>query len=251
MSQATAQFAMWLEREHPDIYEVLYAQAHQASTLSGLGDDGLISIDFSPDDISLTSEASDAINYSDFLNSFEAPIQTLSFERSGSQQTISQADTPISAPNVITQPSSGSSGGILSALSSVGNWIVSPQGLTSLANVGTAVLKVQQAQATAQLQQAVIQANAQRAVQNKNPLPITYMTDDTGHLVPVYDMSVGTYMPPQLEQAIQQGSARPVTLPDGSTGYTIDSPTLTSLFGSSIPWWFWLVGGALILAIAM
>jgi hypothetical protein len=238
---AADQFAQWLGTVHPDIYAQLYAHAKSLGvgtrTLSGFGDDSTDPI--SADEVTVTADAPvDASSYSP-----DAPIQDIGVDTSSIDTSV------ISAPNVVTSPDSGSSGGVLSALSSVGSWLVSPQGLTSLAQVGTAVLKVQQAQTVANAQLAVIQANAQRAAAGQSPVPISYVTDSTGHLVPVYETGSAA-VSPTLETAIAQGRATAVTLPDGSTGYTLDQPTLNSLLGVSVPWYVWAAGALLLVLLA-
>lgn len=235
---APQEFAAWLGKEHPDVYAQLYAHAKSQGVgsrrLSGFGQD-----DGSADPIS-----SDVVTVS-----ADVPVDTSStYDPSAPIQDIGVDTSVISAPNVVTSPDSGSSGGVLSALADVGSWLVSPQGLTSLAQVGTAVLKVQQSQQVAQAQMAVIQANAQRAAAGKSPLPITYTTDATGHVVPVYETGSAA-VSPQLEAAINAGQARAITLPDGSTGYTLDQPTLNSLLGVSIPWYVWALAGGILLAL--
>lgn len=209
------QFAQWLEKEHPDIYEVLYAQAlnSQRSSLGALGDDGdgLTDITFDSGDVTVDSEVSPAVS-------------------------------------IDTSATDGGFGsGLLSAASSIGSWLVSPQGLNSIAAVGTTVLRVQEAQQIADMKMAVINSNAARAAAGKPVVPITYAQNDQGQTVPVYDGSTLQMMPPELEAAIQQGRAHPVTLADGSTGYAIDNPTLSSLLGVSIPWYAWVFGAGILL----
>lgn len=210
-----AQFAQWLQNEHPDIYARLYAMRVN-QRLSGLGDDG----DFTDPGLQdVSTNAVDAVNVVD-------------------------------SPDLASSDSGGIGTGILSSLESVGQWLISPQGLTAIATVGTTVLKVQQAQQTAQMQQAVIQANAQRAATGQPTVPITYATNAQGAVVPVYDTSTLQMMPPDLETAVQQGRAHEVTLPNGSIGYEVDQPTLTSLLNSTgIPWYGWLVAVGLLLAL--
>lgn len=237
MTTAADEFAQWLAKEHADIYGTLYAHAKQLGVgtrrLSGFGDD----------------TSGDPISTDEVTVSADMPVDTTStYDPSAPIQDIGVDTSVISAPNVVTQPDSGSSGGVLSALSDVGSWLVSPQGLTSLAQVGTAVLKVQQSQAVAQAQMAVINANAQRAAAHQSPLPITYVTDASGHVQPVYETGSAA-VSPQLETAISAGRARAITLPDGSLGYTLDQPTLNSMLGVSIPWYVWALAGGILLAL--
>lgn len=219
MSEATQQFAAWLQDQHPEVYAALYplAIAHlpRRATLRGFGDD-TSSYDFS---------------------SFSEP-------------TLSDIGTSVSpdvmsAPNVsafTSDTSSSWASGLLNAAESVGSWITSPQGLTALTNVGTAIIKTQQTQAIASTQLAVIQAQAARAAAGLPPAPIGY----TPRGQPVYNASAG--LPYPLEQAVNNGQVQPVQLPDGSVGYTLTPPLLQSVLGTGIPAWAWLVGaGALVL----
>jgi hypothetical protein len=233
---AAGEFAQWLNQEHPDVYAQLYALARTQGignrTLRGLGDDTGIS----SDEVTVSSDApvDTSVAYDP-----SAPIQDIS---TFDPNTLS-TDSPIDSPAGVS-----SGGGFLDALSSVGDWLVSPGGLNSIAAVGTAVLKVQQSQAVAQAQLAVINANAARAAAGKSPIPITYVTDSTGHVVPVYNTGTMQLMPPQLEAAVAAGQMRQVTLSDGSLGYAMDTSTLNSVLGSSVPLWVWLLGGGLLLA---
>lgn len=215
-----AQFALWLEQTHPDIYEVLHAHVVQ-HRLSGLGDDS--------GDTTTFDEAGS-----------EPPLQDVGI----SDVSLSDA---ISAPNVVTDPGSGTASGILSDLENVGSWLISPAGLTTMANTAGAVLKAQQTAQVAQLQQAVIAQNAAKAAAGQPVVPITYATNTAGQTVPVYDTATMQLMPTELETAIQQGRAHSISLPDGSTGYAIDPQTLQSLF-SQLPWYVWLLIAGLFLA---
>lgn len=227
-----AQFAAWLDKEHPDIFEVMYAH-HIQRRFSGLGDD------LPEVDVTATTDNS------------TTPLTTVD----ESTLTDTAVDIPVDNVNIATDSAadttSGWGSGVLSALSSVGNYLVSPQGLTTLAQVGTAVLKTQQAQATANMQMAIINANAQRAATGQSPIPITYAQNAQGATVPVYDTSTMQQMPVQLEQAIAEGRAHPVTLPDGSTGYAMDNPTLSTLLGNQLPWYVWAgIAAVVLLAVA-
>lgn len=248
-SLAAIEYAQWLEKEHPDIFEVLYSQARNNgignNKLGVLGDDGITDIQFDPGDIELSPGTSAAIDFASYDP--EPVLQNIPI-------SFAPTDSPVSVTNVATGQGSTSGGfgsGLLSALSSVGNWLTSPSGLSSIATIGTTVLKMQETQQAANLKMAVINGNASRAAAGKSVVPITYMTNEQGQTVPVYDTGTMQLMPPELEAAIQQGRAHQVTLADGSVGYAIDNPTLSSLLGvSQIPWYVW-AAGASILALAL
>jgi hypothetical protein len=137
MSTTADEFAQWLAKEHADIYGQLYALARDRGVgnlrFGSLGDD------ISPDTVTVSADAPPA----DTSYSPAAPIQDVgTFD-----------PNMLSTPTVDASPSGTTSGGgFLDALSSVGQWLVSPQGLTSIAQVGTAVLKVQQSNENARVQ---------------------------------------------------------------------------------------------------
>jgi hypothetical protein len=233
---AANEFAQWLAQEHPDIYAHLFTLARQQGVgnrpFAGFGDDS------APlDEVTVSTDA--------------APVDTsVAYDPSAPIQDISTFDpNTLSTPSPIESPTGTSSGGgFLDALSSVGDWLISPAGIGSIAAVGTAVLKIQVAKDVANTQMAVINANAQRASQGKSPIPITYVTDASGHVVPVYNTGTMQLMPPQLENAVAAGQMRQVRLSDGSLGYAMDTSTLNSVLGSSVPLWVWLLGGGILLA---
>lgn len=242
--QAGEQFAQWLEQEHPDVYAVVYAQAVR-SGLSGYGDVD----DFTPTLTDISFDASDVSELSSVESSVDSGWAN-ALDSIGSSSA--PASSPVSAPNVVTRPQSGTSGGVMSAISSIGSWLASPQGLNSVVNLGTAIVKTQGTIESGKVQMAVIQAQAQRAAAGLPPAPITYTLDANGNRVPVYDTGTNGYMPPDLESAIASGRAHAVTLPDGSVGYVMDGSTLNSVLNfSSIPLWAWLLlGGVVIYAVA-
>lgn len=242
MSTARAQLAMWIEQEHPELFQALYAAAHAAGTqsrgavLKGFGDDGT-------DDESWFNPAT------------------------GSDPTlvpITLDTNTISAPNITMDvtPDSGSAissawGGITNAAESVGNWLVSPSGVNAVAQVGTAYFKTQGAIAQQQTQAQILQAQIQAAQQGQSPYPVTYVTNAAGQRVPVYvtqsptGLLPGSYgnaapqVPAGLQVAIANGSAQPITLADGSVGYTITSSILSTLTSNPL---LWLLAAGVLLA---
>lgn len=221
-----AEFAQWLEATHPDVFEAMYplAREHVLKGLSGLGD------------VALT----------DVTSSLDAALDNISFSAGtdiNAALALQDFGETLSTPTVPVSPSgTSSSGGVLSALSSVGSWLTSGGGLNALANLGTQVLKTQATADQAKVQMAVIQAQAARVQAGQSPAPIAYVNGQ-----PVYTTGGGQYIPAALEQAIQNGTAHPVTLADGTTGYTLDHSTLSSVLSTGVPWWIWLIGGGFLL----
>lgn len=227
------EFAQWLEETHPEVFEALYAVARSRarSPLSGLAD-----VDLSDVTSSLDS-ALDQISFSAGTDiDAGLALQNLDFGIGETTPTVTQSPAGVS-----------SSSGVLNSLSSVGQWLTSASGLNAIANIGTAVLKTAGAVDVAHAQMAVIQAQAARANAGMSPAPISYTRDAQGNLIPVYNTGTSQYVPTQLEQAIQQGRAHAVTLPDGSIGYTMDSALTSSLLSTGLPWWMWLIGGGIVL----
>lgn len=253
MSSAQAQLAMWIEQEHPALFADLYAAAvrgginTQRKTLKGFGDDSGFAL---PD----LSSYDSSFNASDLSPDFsDVPLQTVSLDM----------DT-ISAPSIGTDPSS-SGGGLLStiggslanAAESVGSYLTSAQGVNTLANLGTAYFKTQGAIAQQQTQAQILQAQIVAAQNGQSPYPVTYMTGTNGQAVPVYvtqpstGIAPGSYgnaatqLPEGLQQAIANGTAQEVTLPDGSIGYTITPSILSTLTSNPL---LWLLAAGIVLA---
>ena len=232
--QASAAFAQWLESTHPELYEALFAHAVSRG-LRGFGDD--------PSDLGL--------DFSD--PAAQAALQDMPVDTGNLDYVTASAygDAVDALPGDLTSSISNnpisSSQGVTGSTSSVGNWLTSPQGLTAMANVGAATLNTLATAQMAKTQMAVIQAQAQRAIQGQSPVPVSYITNAQGQHVPVY---VGQQIPTSISAASGNGTARPVTLPNGTTGYTLSSPALTSLFGGSNLIWVLLLAAGLLVAVA-
>jgi hypothetical protein len=255
MSQASQDFAVWLETVHPDIYTQLYSQAIQqgahAHRLGALGDDDSSDLDVSDDSSSydwssfssptLTDPLTgDSIDTSiDSSTSTDLTLQPLSFDAS-----------TLTAPNVTIDASGTTGDSLTGAATSVGNWLTSAQGLTAVANLTTATANAVSTVQQGKVQMAVIQAQAARAASGASPLPITYAYNSAGQLVPVYQPVSGSLIPPNVSAAIGNGTAQPVTLADGSTGYTLSSSLLQSLFGAGDSTWI-LLGAAVVLMLLL
>lgn len=234
---ASQELAQWLGETHPQLYDALFAHAlrNGARALSGLGDvgDDFGLSDFTPQlqDVSIDQDNLDYVDASsmgdiaDALPLFDDPV--------GGTQSV-----PVS-----------SQGSVTSSTQSVGQYLTSGPGLTAIANLGTAVLNAVATTQVAKAQMAVVQAQAQRAQNGQSPLPITYVEGPNGQVIPVYNTGNGTeILPSALQGAINGGYSQPVNLPGGGVGYTLNSNTLSSLFGSNS---IWLVLGAMALGLVL
>lgn len=140
--------------------------------------------------------------------------------------------------------------GIANAAESVGTYLTSSQGLSTLASLGTTYLNLQSSQANSQAQQAVLAQQIIRAQTGVAPAPIAYQNGQPVYNTGAYDGGIASNnLPPALQAAILNGSAQPVQLPDGTIGYELSNPnTLSSVLGSgSIPPWLWIALGGLVL----
>jgi hypothetical protein len=284
MQSAAQQLSQWIEQTHPDFFDYLYsyvqrsglANVSRKARLRGFGDDDF---DFSVPDISdvmsnvtvdpidlSSSIASQSIGAPDTVTSQYTPstvdIPVLS---SSDLQSISPMNTVIGPQDSgsldVSTDNSGSGllqslgSGIASAASSVGSFLTSSQGLTTVANLAKAYFQLQTSQVAAQMQTQVLNSQLSRAAQGQAPNPITYVTGANGQLIPVYNTSalagVGVYpsnMPVALQSAISSGQSQLVTLPNGSTGYTIPQSIFGALgmstsLSSLLPWILLIVGG--------
>lgn len=174
--------AYWLFRVHPNLFAALQGPANQyragrklarLGRLHALGDDSTVS----SSDIGTTTTfdsggiSSDLISLPDpALTDVSVAVPDISTDVGAA---ISAANTPVSTPV------SSSGGGVTGALSSVGSFLASATGLTSLTNLATAYYKANTPQA------ATIGTQVGRVQAGIAPAPITYGYNAQGQLVPV------------------------------------------------------------------
>lgn len=265
MSTAGAQFAQWLGEVHPGLYDTLHSYVAQRlnavragrATLRGFGDDSdgiTTTFDDSGDSFTDGSDSSIVSSYTPLT----VDIPTLSasdLSDPGFSTSFPSVDTTSLAT---TSDSSGSSfldslsSGIQSAASGVANFLTSTDGLTAVAKLATAYFQVQNTKANAQLQTAVLQAQATRAATGQSPYPISYITGANGQIIPVYSAEYGSIagLPVALQNAIATGQAQYVSS-DGVSGYTVPANVASSLnsnvnLTSLLPWIALLVGGLIL-----
>jgi hypothetical protein len=271
MSTAAQQLAQWIEATHPELFQTLFAyvqtvqaaQRLRQSRLRGFGDDDDLTY-FVPDypDTSAGYSAPAAPSF-DIPTVNVADLQSVGLPGATDVTVSSPISTPLDS-NTLDVSTDNSGGGLLqsigsgiaSAASSVGNYLTSAQGLNTVAKLATAYFQVQNTQAQAQLQTQVLQAQLQRAAAGQSPAPLTYAVASNGALIPVYTTSplasMGVYpanMPPSLQTAIAGGQSQLVTLPDGTTGYTVPPNVVSTLNASLSEWlpYLLLIGGGLLL----
>ena len=169
--------AYWLYRVHPSLFASLLRSARQGPKLNrfgALGDDATIS----SSDIGTTTTfdsggiSPDLITMADpALTDISVAVPDISADVGGAISAASPVSTPVS--------SSSSSGGIGGALASVGGFLASATGLTSLTNLATAYYKSNTPQAS------TIATQVARVTNGATPAPITYGYNAQGQLVPV------------------------------------------------------------------
>lgn len=130
---------------------------------------------------------------------------------------------------------------ISGAASSVGDWLASGQGMSSLTNLANTYLQDQTAQ-------SVVQTQLSRAQQGLPPAPISYTTSSSGAVVPVYTASS---IPSSIAPYV---TGSPVNLGSGGTGVPISGQALGLLSGAGglsqyLPYILLLGGAGLLVAL--
>ena len=108
-----------------------------------------------------------------------------STDASGTNFLSSVGNALTSAGSTVGSVLSSAGTGVLSAIGAVGSFIGSSQGAAALTNLTKAYYGAQTANATAQAQQAVTQAQIARLQAGQVAAPITYTTNAAGQVVPV------------------------------------------------------------------
>lgn len=217
--------AAWLAGHHPDLFLTVLKQAQVAQTaqkvkLGGLGD-GLPSSDVTPGLQEITFDSSALVPAKFVTDATDTGSSWLS--NLGSALTSSGSS--------IGSTLLGAGSSVLGALGSVGSYLTSPVGLNNLTGLAKTYFTLQGQTSNAQTQQAVLQAQTQRAMAGQTAAPITYQRDAYGNMVPVY----ATQTP--------QGS---VYQPLSRQGISNLAPSSISVFLSQYGLWLGLGGLALL-----
>lgn len=184
--------AYWLYKVHPELYARLVPLATRAR-----GRLGTLSDDFLPG-ISTFDPSSSIDTFSiDSFQPLPSDAATFTFDpTSNPLATITPDIASIGTPDLTNitvdtsgfttpafQPEPDPTGSIWdsigSGLQSVGSWLTSSQGLSSLSSIANTVLK---ANAPAQ---ATVNTQVQRVAAGSNPAPLTYGVNASGQVVPI------------------------------------------------------------------
>jgi len=179
--------AVWLAGQHPELFRAVAQKASRTRRFTHMG--------ALADDL---TEFVPTVEPMPVSFDFQPPIQEISFDSS------SLAVPDFSYQSEATPLDMGSSGGgffssvgsaLSSAVSGVGNFLTSQQGLSSLTNLASTYFKAQAQTQTAQTQMAVLQAQTARVANGQTAAPITYTRNPyTGQLQPVIQTANG-YQP--------------------------------------------------------
>lgn len=201
--------AAWVYGAHPKLFQLLLAKAKAAQAgksktknISGLGCncDGKIS-----------SIGAYRVAKSRALRGFGDSSTDLSTIDTSSfvSPDLSSLDSSTSDVSSALTDTSGSSGGfwsslgsglsslgsdVVSGIGSVGSYLTSNTGLSSLTGLANTYFANQAVQTQANTQQAVLAAQTQRVASGYSPAPVSYQRNSAGQLVPVYSTPSG-YQP--------------------------------------------------------
>lgn len=225
--------AYWLYKMHPKLFNALQGPARRAaagaplSRLAQLGDDFS---DFVPFDSSTYIPAVDttvpfdasSMSSADIGAALDPVIVNLPDPVLTDVGVDAALTTPIASFNT-SEASPTSSGGLSGALSSIGSFLSSATGLTSLSNLATAVYKANTPQA------ATIATQVARVQAGSNPAPITYGYNAAGQLVPILAQAntAGVALNSQTLAGLIPSSLTPYVVP-----VVIGAVLLWALFGS-------------------
>lgn len=108
-------------------------------------------------------------------------------------------------------------GDVLTGIGSVGSYLTSSSGLSSLTGLANTYFANQAVQAQANTQQQVLQAQIQRTANGYSPAPVTYQRNAAGQLVPVYQSASG-YTPLSTSGIAALSTGMPSWLPWAAAG---------------------------------
>lgn len=194
--------AYWLYKVHPEIYARVLPLANRArgAKLGSLGDDFLPGIStFDPstvdsiDTSNLLDVTSSPTSFTDpGFFSFDAsfnPIDSLTPDMASVATpdlvNVSIDESGFTTPNFQTDTGSIFDS-IGSGLASIGSWLTSAPGLTTVGNLTNTILKA------GTPQQQTVQTQLSRVAAGNNPAPITYGVNPSGQVVPILQTGYNT-----------------------------------------------------------
>jgi hypothetical protein len=171
--------AYWLYKVHPELYAQVLQLAQGARRLGSLGDD-VTSFDSGTTTTFDTGSAFDAGGLTDsaVLSSISPDIASIA---APDLVNVSVDTSGFTTPTFQTEtdPTGSILDSIGSGLKSMGSWLASGAGLSSLSTIANTVLK---ANAPAQ---ATVNTQVQRVASGTNPAAITYGINPQGQVVPI------------------------------------------------------------------
>jgi hypothetical protein len=198
----------WLYRVHPELYARILPLATKASAkLGALADD------VSSSDTGTTTTfdpAGDTFNISggsDVLNNLAPDMASIATPE---LTNISVETSGFTVPDFQTESNpSGIFSAIDSGLKSVGSWLTSAAGLSTVGNIANTVIKANTPQ------QQTVQTQIARVASGSNPLPITYGANPSGQLVPILQtgLNQGRALTPSTLASFMPSSLRPWATP--------------------------------------
>lgn len=177
--------AYWLYRVQPALFKALQAPATQYRAgrklsrfgqLRGLGDDATVT----STDVGTTTTFDSSGISSDLIALPDPVLTDVGVSVPDVSSDVGAAIGAANAPTFdVSGPVAQTASGISGALSSVGSFLASTTGLTSLTNLATAVYRANTPQAS------TIATQIARVQSGVTPAPITYGYNSQGQLVPV------------------------------------------------------------------
>ncbi len=209
--------AYWLYKIHPQLFNALQRPAQQASSRGKLGRLGDDLTDFVPFDASAYVPSLDtnvpydtsSLTSGDIAATLDPVIVNLPDPSLTNIGIDAALTTPNFSFNTGAAVAPASSGGLSGALASIGSFLSSATGLSSLSNLATAVYKANTPQA------ATIATQIGRVQAGANPAPITYGYNTAGQLVPILAKAntAGVALNPQTLAGLIPASWTPYVVP--------------------------------------
>lgn len=214
--------ATWLAAHHPDLFLATLKQAQAAQMAQKIQQRGLrgLAADGATTTFDTGPEFDSTVTYPGLEthtvdSSAVVPSHFLTDATDTGSGFLSSLGSGLASFGSGIGSVAGSFGsGVLGALGSVGSYLTSTSGLNNLTGLAKTYFAAQGAQATAQTQQAVLQAQVSRAATGATAAPITYQRDAYGNMVPVYATNTpqGSVYQPLSAQGIANLTASPVSV---------------------------------------
>ncbi len=210
--------AYWLYKIHPQLFNALQRPAQQATgrgKFGRLGDDLTDFVPFDASDYVPSVDTTVPYDTSSITSGdIAATLDPVIINLPDPSLTNIGIDAALTTPDFSFNTSAAaapaiSSGGLSGALASIGSFLSSATGLSSLSNLATAAYKANTPQA------ATIATQIGRVQAGANPAPITYGYNAAGQLVPILAKAntAGVALNPQTLAGLIPASWTPYVVP--------------------------------------